>query len=302
MKDALIRKIGFITQKDNGTVDISICNTPLNDATITEFNKKNGVLLDLRPVFVAFESLVLNHSELTQIPINPNYNDVTSGYIEGLETLTIATQKISNFLSSANFYLSIAKPKLENLFGSNSPEFRDWDDTRKKLHSENFSYKFSYALRNYSQHYGLPLSSIKLDQNNLLTPTPTKEIRIVIDTTAIFQSSYAWKNTIKEDAKAQQNPIDVIKLCNHYMHIIRKLHQKLLLVINGKVAELDHFLDRLREDFNISHIEQPIFFVSKYGDDPNNPSTQQEIPPFVEIKRLKEQRLKNDRTINEFSN
>ncbi len=75
---------------------------------------------------------------------------------------------------------------------------QEWQVKKKELHSNNFSYRFFYKLRNCIQHVGFPISKIqqkykKEDEKEVL------DIELIFDPVDLLEKYDSWGDHVKPD-------------------------------------------------------------------------------------------------------
>ncbi len=69
-------------------------------------------------------------------------------------------RKLVNILTAAKLYVDQSNHELSSFYGKDSVMIKAWNEYRNKQHSESMSYQFMEVLRNYVQHYSLPIESV----------------------------------------------------------------------------------------------------------------------------------------------
>ncbi|EHU4945812.1 hypothetical protein KY897_004285 [Vibrio vulnificus] len=82
--------------------------------------------------------------------------------------LSSICRHVNSFLSSSSIMLTI----LEQDFPT-AGDKEKWNEKRRSLHRDNIEYRFCYELRNYSQHYHLPINSLGVAYNTNSSPYMT---------------------------------------------------------------------------------------------------------------------------------
>lgn len=294
METPILKKIGYILQKRNGKVDVNICREPLHNDLYDELVSKSKLITEFRSIFTSFKCLELNHIEISKISQPTQSIDLKSMHSEGLDTIALANQKISNFLSSASQYLTITEIKLNGFFGDKSKESKVWNEIRKNIYHKNFGYRLVYELRNFSQHHGLPLSSCKISQKHLLSKEPLKSIEILINKNHLLSTGYKWKESLIPDIKSINEPIFVKTLCDEYMFNLRTLKSEFFKIIEFKLNELETFICQLFRLYKIPTEAHPVIFIYLKDDNLNGIPKHQEEFVITEIEHIKEIRCNNE--------
>lgn len=171
------RRFGYYIPQQNGTVDISVGVNVAGADVLAELHKTVGVIFKLQPIIFALDMVERNYQEFLDSIENyrSRLEDVKPGLPVGISTamdgFLSASQKVTNFLSSTSAFLAQTEMQLRRIHGKDSPEFNSWDEKRKNLHAQSFSYRFLYELRNFAQHRNIPFSNL-----NIAGKRPSEEL------------------------------------------------------------------------------------------------------------------------------
>lgn len=142
-------------------------------------------------------------------------------------TIMELNRLFTNFTNMFNNYLSYYEVDIKDVFGENSEEFKEIKKIENNFFDNNFEYKLIYNLRNYSDHYKIPITSLKDNANN-----SKRHFYITKD------SLLDWKKInkhLKPDIESLDNDIDVLELLNKMKKIIYELHKKFAMINNHDV-------------------------------------------------------------------
>lgn len=251
----LIKKIGYSLKRDDGTYDFSIGINEFLPELDQELKKHIDVIFKVQPIIISYEALMLNFAELHQTIQMFNAELLQSGgkynnHLSNVSGCLIAfTQKISNFLASATSFLSCTQVNLKNDRGEFSREYEDWNDFRKFLHRENFSYRLMYELRNYSQHYNIPIGNINITAIDLSTDSPNSNTRVCIVKSGLLNEKYNWKTLAKEIEQCEEE-LDILPLVNEYLFILRRIACKYLAIYKTEINICGNYLHKLASLLN----------------------------------------------------
>lgn len=81
-------------------------------------------------------------------------------------TIMESNRLFINFTNMFNNYLSYYEVDIKDVFGENSKEFKEIKKIENKFFDDNFEYRLIYNLRNYSDHYKIPITSLQDNANN----------------------------------------------------------------------------------------------------------------------------------------
>ena len=132
---------------------------------------------------------------------------------------------ILNVLSSIRTFLDHTETRLKKDFGKNHMITNKFNELVKKAYDENFSYRFLYKLRNYSQHCGLPAGSLKTSSSK---DNGFKEVLTLALVRDELLNNYDSWGIVKEEIKNKEEEFDIINLLKDKVEILKKQsHQNL---------------------------------------------------------------------------
>lgn len=79
----------------------------------------------------------------------------------GPELSLALNRRLSNFLSSFRAFLDHSELRIKRQYGNTSAEAVAFKSACSLVFDRSFAYRFAYKLRNYSQHFGLPIGHIQ---------------------------------------------------------------------------------------------------------------------------------------------
>ena len=137
----------------------------------------------------------------------------SSAYLPTTRSLQLLSLDIKrcvlNFLSSVRTFLDHHETHLKRHYGKKSPKFKRFKEACSNAYDNNFSYRFIYELRNYTQHCGMPLSNIQFDTQ--LLDSRTKDLNLSVslfcDRDELLEN-HNWKR-VTEDLKNQPTKIEI---------------------------------------------------------------------------------------------
>lgn len=142
---------------------------------------------------------------------------------------------ILNYLSSVRSFLDHTETKLKKKYGAESNRYQRFKDICKEVYDTNFSYRFLSKLRNYSQHFGMPLGGLSLSSKE----EPPYSDNIHHSLRAYFQRdrllvSKSWGKIAKEISQLPSE-FDIVP---HFIQMTKCLEKINLVLINGDLPEL----------------------------------------------------------------
>lgn len=248
------RKFAFFAPNDDGTVDITIRPDSLTPEQLEEFENYTDVVFYLQPVVLSIEAVVSNYRDLKAVlakseeQLNRENRNPFPSMKRILHGQVFVIQKFNAFLSSATTFLYLAENDLKRKYGQGSNEFSEFNSLRQNLHASNFSYRFLYDLRNFSQHYALPITSLDLHSSR---PTLTEDLEIYVELSfqrdKLLASGWNWKEELRKDIEGQPEQILALPLIDQYLLILMNICLAFALPERERTADAFTYFNALRE-------------------------------------------------------
>ena len=100
------------------------------------------------------------------------------------------TNELLNLFSAIRTFLDHSQTSLDREFGKTSGELDKFNTARTGEFDANFSYRFLYQLRNFTQHCGLPIGEFRLGVN----PDPSNLQAALATVECFFKRDYLLSN------------------------------------------------------------------------------------------------------------
>jgi hypothetical protein len=283
MSPKFSRRVGFCTENADGTLDIAISQNNFDEVCYQELNDYLKVIFDVKPIFTAFVATRENFADFmasagNSLSIMKKLNSPSGSAInKSLDCLSLLTRHVSNFLASGSLFLTNSEVQLGKVFGESSEEINLWNDYRRTLHLNSFAYRFIYELRNFSQHYGLPLSGLKFQINNMAKGSRSIDLTIYVCKKDLLEDNFNWKR-LKKEIEALGEQTDIVPLLNEYNEILGKLFQKYIELFAEKLLVCSKYINTFRKTFKIPEGILPMLFINEKGDNQSVPGKTELIP------------------------
>jgi hypothetical protein len=167
---------------------------------------------------------------------------------------------IINYLSSSRTFLDHTEFKLKRVYGEQSQRYIIFKAATALEYDTNFSYRFFYKLRNYTQHCGMPLGGIKF--NSKEEPEFSGNI---INTLSIYFAKdrllefNKWGTPVEDEINKLPNEFDILP---HFKDFRKSLDKLNLVLIESNIADLVQSAQRIQQLLNEAKTQQgtPIIF------------------------------------------
>lgn len=244
-------RAGFYKKNSDTKVGIGVNSEDYSRESFEELENKTEILKELDPITILYDGVTNNFSDINKEISQWESFNKDKHLSEGLDYnfMTMRSRiimRITNFLTSANSFLMNAEIQLGRSFGKSSSEFIDWNNHRKLLHKESFAYRFSYRLRNYSQHYSLPVTSLSVKLGPVDVET---EIKVLINRDILLDSGFDWAG-LKADLIKYEDAFDLLPLLQQYMEIIDELLIEYVKACNDRLNSCIECIDVFMRQFN----------------------------------------------------
>lgn len=162
------RRPGYFVFRSNGTIDSKVFAKAMDDAVKREFDEITSIIMSVRPIMFAAQMAQRNFNALEALEHNgaahvPFASLPSSTQIETVLLYKIdACRNILNFLCSFRAFLDHCDAYLCRNYGNSSNERARFKSNMSLQYDTKFSYRFCYKLRNYAQHFSIPVSDASL--------------------------------------------------------------------------------------------------------------------------------------------
>jgi hypothetical protein len=281
------RRVGYYHPKAGNEVEFSILKDDLSFEQQEEFDRVTHILLELQPIQIAYEIYENNFQDLEAASVSMEMNrpavQIGSAMYEGaLEGLYVSTQRVTNLLASFNSFLTLTQDILGRIDRASSLRF---EVARNELHSESFAYQFLYQLRNFSQHSGLPIGSVRF-QLKRGQPTEAFQQRgsVLILRDKLLNTSFDWKSAGKT-LKDQEPEFDLWPLLASQRSIAGNLFATAMDLQAIRLGECSRYLIALLRLIQLPAGAVPVVFVGESAD-PMLPPGSIELIPMLQLQAL----------------
>ena len=289
------RKLVFFTQKKGLGIDWHVAKKPISQDIGNIYDRTSGLIVDfLYPLYLTHRLVDSNYNDLTQT-INKILIDLCEEnkkspalidpYENVVEMMVELNKCVLNILTTISLFLLKATDLTKSQFGESSDEYRSIESLRKKLHKENLSYRFCYELRNYSQHYGIPIN--KLAINFSINEKPSLVATIV--KSRLTGGSYTWKKTGIATLSELDESFDLIPHVANYVDITNQLFRHTFTACENSITEFNEVVISILENAGCEKTKR---FVLGCDIRDDSPDFDIEEVPYTFVKKLEQYLLK----------
>ncbi len=192
-----------------------------------------------------WDCLVQNYMELEMELLQSALQSMILSH-ESYETIQEArlrfTRRLSNLLHTCRSYLDHTPHHLNSLEAELTKSF---NQARNNAYDEQFSYRFMEALRNYSQHTGLPMHGTTFHSSWIDGIKPDGEdpgfLRHAVTANVdinLIKKDPKFKSSIRDELEAiGAEKLDVATLTREYIEALGEVHNKLRAQLKPKLTQ-----------------------------------------------------------------
>lgn len=255
--------LGYIKEKDF----VRVCE--LNDNNYLKFKEFSKRLIDYSRENHLVKMVYMNYK---------NYHGIVTDYFakkrkgenldfDALEDIVLNINTcIMNFLSSFRTFLDHTETKFKRKYGEESIETVRFKKFISNIYDSDFSYRFIYKLRNYTQHCGMPIGDISSHSVGINEDTKeTKEsLHILFNRDELLENYDGWGTFVREELKKQQPKFDINSHIDKAMKHVEEIKKEIILIelpyLLEDVKFLVTLLDKIKKNGDIKSLVTPGVF------------------------------------------
>lgn len=224
-------ELGFTKKDNNGKNSITTVRT-LSASELSKFRKANSDLLGFLENERLYKLTILNYQDFLETIIG--YSDKYKKEPEKItlesmnEILLNINRCFLNYLFSVRAFLDHTETKISRLYGKQSKSYLLFKDACSEEYDKNFSYRFLYKLRNYSQHCGIPIEGIYLVSEEKPVDSGIVENRLMVRFRKNTLLNYDSWGSLKQEIDSLEDEIEVVSIVANFSRSLDRINTVLL--------------------------------------------------------------------------
>lgn len=156
-------------------------------------------------------------------------------------------RRVLNFLSSFRTYLDHTETRLTREFRDDSSRVDEFK-TLCSYHYDNcFAYRFMYELRNYAQHYDMPVGNMRLQSNlDEESHEVSYSMGVLFNRDALLRNR-KWKNILREEISALETEFDVRPFIQQIVNCVLEIDKRIAGRDLSEALEGAEYIEKLME-------------------------------------------------------
>lgn len=252
-------RIGFYEYIDENKAIPEVVIREFKLEIYNEMRDKTNVLWESQPFYFAWSFVFKNYKEYISIKTKRqklnSHPKIFMGSDEPYSQMSDVSRATINLLATASTFLIVSQRLIKNYFGEKSEAYSRWNLHRQQLHAESNGYQMCYELRNFSQHYQIPLSGINLDFKN--GHAEGGDPYIIID--ELLNSGYDWKK-FREVLESQESQVCLSELLEGYYDCLKKIFLLGHSCFEENIEVSRNYIKGIIRDFGLPNECTPIIF------------------------------------------
>lgn len=256
-----IYRLGCVSSDKKGEMEYDIIHSPLSQDWISKMRLETKVLWELGGLHTPWWGAHDNYNELCRF-LNDYKQDLTIGRELHLvsETCQNAMRKINqlvtNCIVSFTTFITICEIYVKKNFSNEGETYKVWNEKRNLLHKNSFSYRLAYELRNYSQHYALPVTGIGVS----MTRDAVKDLEAYVDPNILKSSGYNWNKFNKEGEFNCNKQIEFLKVLKEYLLCVNDIYRNTIDLHKVRLKSCSKFFEVIINELQLDSIRHPVIF------------------------------------------
>jgi len=174
-----------------------------------------------------------------------------------IDSIQLVNRQLVNLLSTCRLYVDHIPQHLNSLFGPSAAQAAKFTDATSKEYDSSLGYRVMYALRNYVQHSGFPVHSLKIGGGWLepLKPSKSRHMVNAFVSIAELEKEPQFKKTVLEELKALGPTVDIKQMVRQNHSSFSRLHAYVRTLISPDLKQWDALLESTLVQWKSTHGE-----------------------------------------------
>jgi hypothetical protein len=160
------------------------------------------------------------------------------------ENSSIFNLKLTNILTTFRSYQDIIKNKINNSINDNQGIIEYYEKKSSNVFDQHFSYRLFYKLRNYVQHFDIPISKVVYN-SKLVESKVEYSINLFVNKDRLLQ--YDGWGKVKDDLLNLADEIDIKLYLNDFLYSVSLLHNFISTYYLNYFNQIESKLDSILE-------------------------------------------------------
>jgi len=137
-------------------------------------------------------------------------------------------RRLLNVLMLFRTYLDHTESELKRRYTEDSDRFRQFQQATANEYDNHFAYRFMYKLRNYAQHFDMPINGFSMFSEMIDSQDGSKGmqrgLKVEMSRDTLLESGFAWSVTVKQDIEKQVDTFDIVPIIHELVKCLLRIH------------------------------------------------------------------------------
>jgi hypothetical protein len=141
------------------------------------------------------------------------------------EFADMINRRLANYLSSMRMFLDYSEYRFKRYHKQHPDRLEAFQCSRSRLFDTSFAYRFAYKLRNYAQHFGLPVGDISIRERLLDGSTEATESKMTVafNTVDLLAVGGDCWGPVRRDLRELAGQLDVVEVMREVPAAVNRL-------------------------------------------------------------------------------
>ena len=148
------------------------------------------------------------------------------------ELTRLINRRLSNYLSSMRLFLDYTERRLKRTYSPESHEVAEFKAVCSGIFDSDFSYRFAWKLRNYAQHFGMPIGTVTSTEK--IVPGPREgracSTTVAFDVEGLLLNGRGRWGPVQKDLEARAPSIDVASVMRDVPKALNSIQDQLVVI------------------------------------------------------------------------
>jgi hypothetical protein len=241
----------------------------LSESELAQFEKASSNLLRFSENERLYKLTLLNYQEFLEsiIGYSAKYKKEPANVtFEFLDEISLNINRtLLNYLFSVRAFLDHTEAKLKKIYGANSSNYLNFYKICSEEYDKNFSYRFLYRLRNYSQHCGLPIEQIYLESEEKPVFSGLIKSRLIVKFKKSTLLRYNGWGPLKQEIDKLPDEIEVVSVVSSFWRSLDKVNNVLIEDNKTELFDSAEYIQHLISQIKSDEGSPVIFRIIDYG-------------------------------------
>ena len=161
-------------------------------------------------------------------------------------------RRLLNVLMLFRTYLDHTESELKRRYGEDSDRYKQFQMATANEYDSNFPYRFMYKLRNFAQHFDMPINGFSLHAEMVDSRDPSKGmqrgIKVEMSRDRLLETGFSWSVKLRKDIENLDETFNIVPIIHELVNCLLRIHMVVGKAEVEDVRPYAEFLTSLAEE------------------------------------------------------